>query len=96
MHIQVEVGLRTPHYINMPGCGGGERIFLSPYIKSSNCGKALKLFQPNKYGNMICGTSNDTWYGKIEIDARKEIGNPQPITNCYKNRALRSSRIDSV
>ena len=29
---------------------------------------------------MICGTSNDTWYGKIEIDARKEIGNPQPIT----------------
>lgn len=43
-------------------------------------GKALKLFQPNKYGNIICGTGNDSWYGKIEIDARKEMGNPQPST----------------
>jgi hypothetical protein len=31
-------------------------------------GKALKLFQPSKYGNIICGTGNDSWYGKIEID----------------------------
>ena len=31
-------------------------------------GKALKLFQPSKYGNITCGTGNDSWYGKIGID----------------------------
>jgi len=43
-------------------------------------GKALKQFQPSKHGNIVCGTGNDSWYGKIEIDARKEMGNPQPST----------------
>ena len=41
-------------------------------------GKPLKQFQPNEKGNLFHGTDNDSWYGKIEIDARKEIGNPQP------------------
>ena len=45
--------------------------------KPSNCGKALKQFQPSKHGNIVYGTGNDSWYGKIEIDARKEMGNPQ-------------------
>jgi len=48
--------------------------------KPSNCGKSLKQFQPSKRGNTVCGTGNDSWYGKIEIDARKEMGNPQPST----------------
>ena len=41
-------------------------------------GEALKQFQPNKSGNTFCGTGNDSWYGKIEIDVRKEMGNQQP------------------
>ena len=43
-------------------------------------GNALKQFQPSRYGNIAYGTGNDSWYGKIEIDARKEMGNPQPST----------------
>ena len=35
-------------------------------------GKALKLFQPSKYGNIICGTGNDSWYGNIEIDYERK------------------------
>jgi quinol-cytochrome oxidoreductase complex cytochrome b subunit len=31
-------------------------------------GKALKLFQPSKNGNISYGTGNDSWYGKIETD----------------------------
>ena len=31
-------------------------------------GKSLKLFQPNKNGNISYGTGNDLWYGKIETD----------------------------
>ena len=30
---------------------------------------------------MICGTINDSWYGKIKTDVRKEIGYPQPSIN---------------
>nr|YP_009072350.1 hypothetical protein SBORM_0132 [Sclerotinia borealis]AIJ56795.1 hypothetical protein SBORM_0132 [Sclerotinia borealis] len=54
--------------------------------KSSNCGKALKQFQPSKHSNIVCGTGNDSWYGKIEIDIRKEMGNLQPssYTNKYR------------
>jgi hypothetical protein len=48
--------------------------------KPSNCGNTLKQFQPSKSGNTSCGTGNDSWYGKIEIDVRKEMGNPQPST----------------
>jgi len=48
--------------------------------KSSNCGNTLKQFQPSENGNVSRGTGNDSWYGKIEIDARKEMGNPQPST----------------
>ena len=77
MPIQVEVGLRTL-YINMPG-RGRESLDLT-HTKSSNCGKALKLFQPSKSINTSYGSRNKLRYGKIEIDARKEIGNPQPIT----------------
>ena len=36
--------------------------------KFSNCGKILKQFQPNIASNRLCGTGNDSWYGKIEID----------------------------
>jgi len=43
-------------------------------------GKALKQFQPSRPRKSVCGTGNDSWYGKIEIDARKEMGNPQPTT----------------
>jgi hypothetical protein len=35
-------------------------------------GKALKLFQPSKSGNTSCGTGNDSWYGKIEIDDERK------------------------
>lgn len=62
----------------MPGCGR-EYSYL-PHSKSSNCGKALKLFQPSKSVNTSYGSGNELRYGKIEIDARKEIGNPQPTT----------------
>jgi hypothetical protein len=65
----------------MPGCGGGgESSYNLSHNKSSNCGKALKLFQPSKSGNTSYGSRNELRYGKIEIDARKEIGNPQPTT----------------
>jgi len=57
----------------------GENNLLS-HIKSSNGGKALKLFQPSKYGNITYGSRNEMRYGKIGIDARKEIGDPQPTT----------------
>nr|CDL73129.1 unclassified [Fusarium pseudograminearum CS3427]CDL73309.1 unclassified [Fusarium pseudograminearum CS5834]CDL73504.1 unclassified [Fusarium culmorum CS7071]CDX48247.1 unclassified [Fusarium pseudograminearum CS5834]CDX48434.1 unclassified [Fusarium pseudograminearum CS3427] len=40
----------------------------SGYKKPSNCGKTLKQFQPSRHGNIVCGTGNDSWYGKIEID----------------------------
>ena len=40
-------------------------------------GKSLKQFRPNKNGNIFCGIINDLWLGKIEIDALKEMGNPQ-------------------
>jgi hypothetical protein len=43
---------------------GGEPPAKNPQID----GKTLKLFQPSKDGNIICGTGNDSWYGKIEID----------------------------
>jgi len=62
----------------MPGCGREESYLL--HTKSSNCGKALKLFQPSKSGNTSYGSRNELRYGKIETDARKEIGNPQPTT----------------
>ena len=56
-------------------------------INSQIDGKTLKQFQPNKSGNTSCGTGNDSWYGKIEIDRRKVMGNPQPssiiIYNIY-------------
>ena len=55
-----------------------ENSLISPHTKSSNCGKALKLFQPSKNSNISYGSRNELKYGKIEIDARKEIGNPQP------------------
>ena len=61
----------------MPG-SGGDYFFL--HKKSSNCGKALKLFQPSKSGNISYGSINDLRDGNIETNARKEIGNPQPIT----------------
>lgn len=60
--------------------GSGREYYYFPHAKSSNCGKALKLFQPSKSGNTSYGSGNDSRYGKIEIDARKEIGNPQPST----------------
>nr|CDL73290.1 unclassified [Fusarium pseudograminearum CS5834]CDX48228.1 unclassified [Fusarium pseudograminearum CS5834] len=41
---------------------------LIPKAKPSNCGKHLKLFQPNHHGNIDGGTGNDSWYGKIEIE----------------------------
>jgi len=42
-------------------------------------GEALKLFQPSKSGNTSCGTGNDSWYGKIEIDdERKWVIRSQP------------------
>jgi hypothetical protein len=66
----VSLGLRT--YF-MPICGS-EPSALNHQID----GKALKKFQPNKSGNTSCGTGNDSWYGKIEIYVRKEMGNPQP------------------
>lgn len=53
--------------------------------KFSNCGNTLKQFQPSESGNTSRGTGNDSWYGKIEIDARKEMGYPQPITECFYN-----------
>ena len=31
-------------------------------------GESLKLFQPNKTGNISYGTGNDSWYGKIDTD----------------------------
>lgn len=31
-------------------------------------GKSLKLFQPNKNGNISYGTGNDSWHGKIDTD----------------------------
>jgi len=31
-------------------------------------GNTLKQFLPNKHGNIVCGTGNDSWYGKKEID----------------------------
>jgi hypothetical protein len=34
-------------------------------------GDTLKRFQPTKYSNVIWGTGNDSWYGKIEIYTRK-------------------------
>ena len=34
-------------------------------------GNVLKLFLPNRSGNRVCGTGNDSWYGKKEIDDRK-------------------------
>ena len=34
-------------------------------------GKSLKQSQPNRRGNTVCGTGNDSWYGKIEIDLRE-------------------------
>ena len=37
-------------------------------------GDSLKGFQPSEYGNMIRGTGNDSWYGKIEIYIRKYNG----------------------
>ena len=46
-------------------------------------GKALKEFQTSKYGNITYGTGNDSWYGKIEIHERKEMGNPQPSSIIY-------------
>ena len=35
-------------------------------------GEPLKQFQPNKSGNTSCGTGNDSWYGKIEVDYESE------------------------
>ena len=35
-------------------------------------GEALKQFQPSKNGNIFCGTGNDSWYGKIEIDDERK------------------------
>lgn len=67
----------------MPG-SGREYSYLS-HAKPSNCGKALKLFQPSKSGNTSYGSGNDSRYGKIEIDVRKEIGNPQPSTTIIKD-----------
>lgn len=77
MLTQVEVGLRT-HYINMPVEGENNLYF--PLIKSSNCGKALKAVSTSKSVNTSYGSRNELRYGNIEIDARKEIGNPQPTT----------------
>ena len=37
-----------------------------------NDGKPLKQFQPSKNGNIFCGTGNDSWYGKIEIDDERK------------------------
>lgn len=37
-------------------------------------GESLKKFQPSEYGNIIRGTGNDSWYGKIEIYTRKVNG----------------------
>jgi hypothetical protein len=48
--------------------------------KPSKCGNTLKQFQPSEPGDGARGTGNDSWYGKIEIDARKEMGYPQPTT----------------
>jgi hypothetical protein len=48
----------------------------------SNCGNTLKQFQPSESGNTSRGTGNDSWYGKIEIDLRKEMGYLQPSTIC--------------
>jgi len=55
---------------------GSEPSAINPQID----GEALKGFRPSEYGNMIRGTGNDSWYGKIEIYVRKEMGNPQPST----------------
>ncbi len=43
-----------------------------PAINLQIDGKALKLFQPSKRGNTVCGTGNDSWYGKIEIDDERK------------------------
>jgi hypothetical protein len=40
--------------------------------KPSNCGNTLKQFQPSESGNTSRGTSNDSWYGKIEIDDERK------------------------
>jgi hypothetical protein len=77
-------GIENPYYINMPG--SGREYYYLPHVKPSNCGKALKLFQPSKSGNTSYGSGNDSRYGKIEIDARKEIGNPQPSTTIKRER----------
>ncbi len=65
---------------------GSEKFLLANLQKwtfcnrPSNCGNTLKQFQPNKSGNTSYGTGNDSWYGKIEIDLQKVMGNPQPST----------------
>ena len=41
--------------------GKGEPLALNHQID----GNTLKQFKPNKRGNTVCGTGNDSWYGKI-------------------------------
>jgi hypothetical protein len=48
--------------------------------KLSNCGKILKTNLPNRRGNAVCGTGNDSLYGKNDLYVT--IGNPQPSTKC--------------
>ena len=58
-----------------PPRGGGWRCVDFSYCQNELLatnhqivGKSLKLFQPNKNGNISYGTGNDSWYGKIETD----------------------------
>ena len=64
---------RTEKSLFWPACGSEP-----PATNHQIVGKTLKQFQPNRGSNTPCGTGNDSWYGKIEIDVRKEMGDPQP------------------
>ena len=42
--------------------------------------ETLKAILTKYIWELIYGSGNDSRYSKIKIDARKEIGNPQPST----------------
>ena len=47
----------------MPGCKS-EPLAINHQID----GKILKQFIPSERSNTVCGTGNDSWYGKKETD----------------------------
>ena len=71
--------LGSPFY-EVENSSGEPGASLLKEAKFSNCGNILKQFQPSESGNTSRGAGNDSRYGKIEIDARKEMDYPQPST----------------